>query len=939
MNSPRKRCGRIATMAVVLGGLPMALVAQQPGRVVGRILDAQNAQPLANAQVYLSDGSLGALTALDGRYVIRDVPAGTYSVTAQLIGYATKTVTGVEVGAGRSAVLDITMESQAVMLEEIFITSEAQRGSTTSLMTERKLSVVVSDAIGADQISRSPDGDAAAALKRVPGLSVVDGKYAYVRGLGERYSGTTLNGAPLASPEMDRKVIPLDLIPSGLLQSIVTSKSYSPDQPGDYAGGLVQLRTRDFPSDMILDVSASGSWNSAATLQSHLGYSGGGLDFLGFDDGTRDIPSLIPRDVRVTSTNFSDEQLQEMGRAFRGDWGPTSAKLPLDGGLSLSFGDDYDFGEAQRAGFIASANYSSGHSVRRNLIERVFNTAGALSPEADYSGSVADRSVTMGGLLNFTYQPRPSDQIKLATVYSHSSNDVSRLLEGYNHDKNTNIQNYRIQFLEQSLLNTQLEGSHLFGFLGDATLTWRGGYTRAGRYEPSTRESLYEESGDGQFYWTNTVQSGSVFHQDMVDAGFTGGGSLALPFEVGDAPASISVGGSLERKDRTTYTRRFRFIPFAGAGSVVDNDVRRLDPNELFGSGTYIDPSGFEIQEATFAPDNYEGVQNLDAGFAMLDLEVVDGLRISGGARIERSVQTVDPRDIFGTGVTTGAADLQSTDILPAFNATVSVTDRTNIRASASRTLSRPQLRELAPFAFADYAGGYLVLGNPELELTHVTNVDVRYEWFAAPQAVLAVSTFYKDFEGPIEGAVLPGTELKKTWVNAQGGTNYGVELEVRSPLDVLSASLADVTLNANLTLVASTMQTGGTVDVYFEGTGAEQLTIEERDRSLQGQSPYVVNAGLTWAPPSGPSASILFNRFGKRIDAIGAQALPDVYEQARSQLDAVLQWPLLGGWEAKISASRLLGNVVEFIQGDELLRSYDVGRSVSFGLSWGAGR
>jgi TonB-dependent receptor len=926
-------------MAVALVGLPAALVAQDDGRVVGRVLDAQNAQPLANAQVHLADGSVGALTALDGRYVIRNVPAGTYSVSAQLIGYATKTVTGVEVGPGRSAVLDIPMESQAVMLDEIVITSEAQRGSATALMTERKLSVVVSDAIGADQISRSPDGNAAAALKRVAGLSVVDGKYAYVRGLGERYSGTTLNGAPLASPEPDRKVIPLDLIPSDLLQSIVTSKSYSPDQPGDYAGGLVQLRTHDFPSDLILNVSASGRWNSAATLRSHLGYSGGDLDFLGFDDGTRGVPSMIPRDLRVTSTNFTDAQLQEMGRAFQGEWGPTPKTLPLDGSFGLSFGDDYDIGDAQRAGFIASGSYSSGHSVRRNLIERVFNAQGAISPEADYSGSVADRSVTMGGLLNLTYQPRHGDQIKLATVYNHSSNDVSRLLEGYNHDKNTNIQNYRIQFLEQSLLNTQLEGSHLFGFLADATLTWRGAYTKATRYEPSTRESLYEESGDGEFYWTNTVQSGSVFHQDMVDEGVNGGGSLKLPFEVGDAPASFSLGGSFERKERTTYTRRFRFIPFAGSGSVVNTDVRRLGPNELFGSGAYIDPNGFRIQEATFAPDNYDGVQNLEAGFAMLDLEIVDGLRLAGGARIERSTQTVDPRDIFGTGVLTGSADLRSTDVLPALNATIRATDRANIRASASRTLSRPQLRELAPFAFADYAGGYLVLGNPELELTHITNVDLRYEWFANPQAVLAVSGFSKNFERPIEDAVLPGTELKKTWVNAAGGTNYGVELEVRTPLDVLVESLADVTLNANLMLVESSMQTGGTVNVYFEGTGAEQLTIEERDRSLQGQSPYVVNLGLTWAPASGPSASILFNRFGKRIDAIGAQALPDVYELARSQLDAVLAWPLPGGWEAKISASRLLGNVVELTQGDELLRSYDVGRSVSFGLSWGAGR
>ena len=923
---------------------PAGIEAQGAGRIVGRVVSSQTAEPLSSAQVYLAEvteGSVGGLSAVNGRYVLRDVPSGRHSVTVQLIGYATKTITDVEVSPGITTTLDVTLDQQAIELTEITVTSMAERSSTTALLTERRLSVVVSDAIGAEQISRSPDGDAAAALKRVPGLSVIDGKHAYVRGLGDRYTQTTLNGAPLASPEPDKKVIPLDVIPSGLLESIVTSKSYSPDQPGDYAGGLVQLRTRDFPSNMIFNVSASGEWNSVATFQNRLAYAGGGLDFLGFDDGTRNVPSLIPRDVRVTSSNFSDQQLQDIGRAFQGEWGPTSRDLPLNGGFGVSFGDDYDIGQDQRLGFIASANYSSSQSVQADVIERVFNASGVADPEADYRGEVADHSVTIGGLLNVTYQPRPTDQLKLATVYNHGSNDVSRVLEGFNLDKNTNIRNLRIQFLEQTLFNTQLEGEHLFDFLGDATFRWRGAYTRASRYEPSTREALYEEDTDGAYRFTTTVQSGSVFHQDMVDQGFNGGTSIKFPFEFRDASAALTLGGSMERKDRDTYTRRFRFDPFSGSGSLVDQSVRELGPNELFGAGSsYIDPAGFRIQEATFNPDNYQGVQNLEAGYAMLEFEPLERLRLSGGARFEHSVQTVDPVDIFRTGLLpTGSADLRSSDILPALNATVTLNERMNVRASASRTLARPQLRELAPFSFADYAGGYLVLGNPDLDITRVTNLDLRFEWFRSARSVFAVSTFFKDFEAPIEDAVLPGTELKKTWVNAAGGTNYGVEFEMRTPLDVLSESLADVSFNSNLTLVKSEMQSGGSVDIYFEGSGSTQLLIEERDRPLQGQSPYVVNLGLTWAPTGGASASVLFNRFGERIDAIGALALPDVYESARNQLDAVVEWPLMSGWKAKVAASRLLGNVVEFRQGGELLRSFDTGRSVSLGLSWGAGR
>lgn len=936
MNSRRYRQVLSAASALFLG-LPAASFAQDTGRIVGRVLDAQTAEPLVSVQVFVSDGSFGSLTALDGRYVLRNLPAGTYEVTSQLIGYATKTVTDVTVSAGQSATLDITLDPQAVMLEEITVTSAAQRGTTTALMTERKLSVVVSDAIGAEQISRSPDGDAAAALKRVPGLTVVDGKYAYVRGLGERYSATTLNGAPLASPEPDKKVIPLDVIPSGLLQSIVTSKSYSPDQPGDYAGGLVQLRTRDFPSNRILSVSASGGWNSVSSLADGLGYTGGGMDFLGFDDGTRGLPTSIPRDTRISRSNFSSQSLQDIGRAFQGDWGPTTREMPLNGGLSLAYGDDFDFGANQRFGFIASANYASDHSLRANMVERVFAASGASDPEVDYAGQVSDHSATIGGLVNLTYQPRATDQIKLATVYNHVANDVSRVLSGFNLDSNTDQWNSRIQFLEQTLVNSQLEGEHLLGFLGGVTAKWRGAYTRASRYEPSTREALYQEFG-GEFIWDDFIQSGSVFHQDLVDDGFNGGGSVKLPFDFGGSSASISVGGSFERKDRVAYTRRFRFRPQPGGS--IDSQVRTLSPNDLFGSGQYIEPNGFEIQEATFRTDNYDAVQNIDAGYAMIDLEVVDGLRLSGGARVERSLQQVDPKDLWETGLPAAeGAELESTEILPAINATLEVSDALNVRASASQTLARAQLRELAPFSFADYAGGYLVIGNPRLEGTRISNYDLRFEWFRSAQSVIAVSGFYKEFHAPIEVAVLPSSELLKTWVNGEGGENYGVEIEARSDLGFLAPAFADVSLNGNLTLVRSSVNTGDELDVYLPGTGPTEISVLGRDRALQGQSPYVANVGLTWAPLGGASASILFNRFGKRIDAVGAQSLPDIFEQARSQLDAVVEWPIRGGWKAKLSASRLLGNVVEFTQGDGLIRSYDVGRSVSFGLSWGAGR
>lgn len=923
-----------ALTGLIMASVPLAASAQEStGRVVGRILNAENAGPVQAAQVFISTLGIGGLTSLDGRYVLRNVPAGVYELEVQSLGYAAKTITGVTVLAGQTATLDIQLSPAAIEVEGITVSASAERGSTTSLLTERRRAAMVSDAIGRDQISRSPDGDAAAALQRVPGLTVVDGKYAYVRGLGERYSSTTLNDAPLASPEPDKKVIPLDLFPSGLLESIVTAKSYSPDQPGDYAGGLVRLRTRDFPANRVFTVSVGAGWNSISTFKSGLGYSAGeSLGFLGFDEGARALPGTIPSGVRVNSANLSSQDLQSIGRSFGGAWGPTRLDIPVNTSLGVTYGDDFDYGESSRFGFIGSVNYANSYDARFDAIERVFAQSGVDDPEVDYRADMTTRSVQWGGLLNTTWQIDGSNQIAFSGMYNRLVDDLSRSLQGFNLDSNTDQLNTRLQYVATTLMNAQLRGTHSLGFLADSRVEWRGAYTSADRYEPSTREVLYRDF-NGTFYFDDFIQSGSVFHQDQQDDGWSGGLSWTVPFSLASRPGDVAVGVSTDRKSRETFTRRFRYRPFRGGD--LSNDDLALAPNELFAPGN-ISPTAFEIQESTFASDNYDASQDVDAAFVMLEAEPVSRIRLSGGVRVERAAQSVTPRDIFGSQVTVdGAAEVEDTDLLPAVNVTLEATESMNVRASWSRTLARPQLRELAPFAFADYAGGSLITGNPALGRSRIANYDLRWEWFPQSDAVVAVSGFYKNFEDPIEVLVLPSTELIRSWVNAPEATNYGVEIELRSSLGIIAPALSDFRFNGNLTLVQSEVQAGGTTTVYIPNQGPVELSTIDRDRALQGQSPYVLNLGLTWfSEGAGASASLLYNRFGERIDAVGREASPDIYEEARNQLDLVLERGF-GAFKTKLSLSRLLGNEVTFTQGGEVLRQYDRGRSVSVSVSW----
>lgn len=908
-------------------------LAQDTGRIVGRVISTQTGEGLTSAQVHLPSLQLGALSALDGRFLLPRVPAGTQDMRVDLLGYAPKTITGVVVEADGTTVLDISLEPQAVTLDELVVSAQAERGNTVALLSERRRAGSVVDAIGSEQISRSPDGDAAAVLQRVPGLSVVDGKYAYVRGLGDRYSGTTLNGAPLASPVPDKKVIPLDVIPADMLESIVIAKTYSPDQPGDYAGGLIQLRTKDFPAFRIFSLSTSADYNTRASLKDILGYSGGSHDFLGFDDGSRTLPSLVPANRPLNSSNFSDLQLQEIGRQFAGNWGPVPTAAPVNQSLGISVGNQVSL-FSRPFGFLASLTQSSDYSVRSDLVERVLASSGGADPEVDYAGEHTTHSASVGGLLNLSYQLAPLHSLRFNGVFNRLTDDGARILEGFNLDSNTNQRNTRIQYIAQTLANAQVAGEHKLQGVGGLEVSWRSAYTRASRYEPNTREVLYREF-DGAYVWDDFVQSGSVFHQDMVDAGFNGSLGARLPFTFRSLPAQLSIGATYDGKDRDTYSRRFRFRP--QPGGTINGQVRTLAPNQLFGT-QYIAPDGFQIQESTFRTDNYDASEEVRAAYLMVDAEVLEGLRVVAGARVEQSHQTVDPRDLFNTGLSgLAGADVERTEILPAINLTYALSGGMNLRASASRTLGRPQLRELAPFSFADYAGGFLVVGNPALDVSRIRNLDLRWEWFSGAGAVVAVSGFHKKFTDPIEVVALPSTELIKSWVNAASADDYGIELELRSDLGFVADAFRDVSLNANLTLVESEVQTGGKAQVYLPGTGTTEISVVDRTRPLQGQSSYVANLGATYFNGNtGTSLSGLFNRFGSRIDAVGRDPNSDIVEEGRNQLDVVWEQQLWGRVSTKLAASRLLGNQIRFTQGGDDVRSYDLGRTFSVSFRWG---
>ena len=919
----------IAFAAVLLHVLPAS--AQDVGRITGRIIDEETARPLGLAQVTMTSLGRGTMSDVDGRFSLAGVPVGTHELQVRLIGYATKRVTDVVVTARRVTRIDIAIPREAIELEELTVTAVSERGNTIALLDNRRLAPAVTDAIGHEQISSSADADAAAAMQRVPGVSIVDNRFVYVRGLGERYGNTTLDGAVLPSSIPDRKAVPLDLVPASFIESISTSKSYLPTQSADYAGGLVEIKTRKVPGQNFFKIGVDAGLDTEATFQTGLDYAAGGLDFLGIDDGTRDLPSLIPGDRAVNSSNLSPAELEAIGEAFGTQWAGLPTTHSLNGGGDLAFATEIPV-KARSIDVFGAANYSDTWSRRQNYVDRVFAASGLADPEVDYSGKLSTHEVTLGGMLNADYSIGPRSRLSFSGLFNRLARDDVRSLEGFNLDSNTNQRNTRLQYTENTLLQGRLGGRHLLGVLGGATLEWRGSYARTSRYEPNTREVLYRQSPDGTFLFDTFVQSGSVFHQSLDEDAFNGALDVQVPIRVRGVPGTIEWGTAIVRRNRGVFTRRFRFLP----QGVLGEGVRGLDPNQLFQPGN-IAPDSLQIQEATFRSDNYDADQTTLAGYIMADVEVLPRLRFAGGVRVEHNDQNVRPVDLFESAIEPlqGAA-LNDTDLAPGATLTWGATERMNVRVAASRTIARPEFRELAPFSFADFAGGYLVVGNPALARSRITNLDARWEWFPSAGAVVSVSGFYKRFKDPIEGIVFPSTEFIKSWVNADGARNFGTEVEARSNLGFLSEGLENLALNVNVTLVDSRVDTGSEALIFVPGSGSIPIDVVNRSRRLQGQSPYVVNAAANWfVPGSGTALTVLYNRVGRRISSVGTQFLPDVFEEPRDALDVTIDQRLTDRIGIKASARDILASEYRFTQGGDLLRGWTPGRVFKVKLTW----
>lgn len=891
--------------------------------------DADSGEALALVKVFLRGGGLLGETDAQGRLQVL-LPPGAATLSFVRPRFSPRVA---ELVVAPGAALEVTLEPAASELDELAVRAPYLEGALSSSVAERRTEKRVVEVLGAEEMGRAGDGDAAAALKRATGLTLVGGKYVYVRGLGERYSSTLLDGATLPSPEPERRVVPLDLFPTGVLSSVVVQKTWSPELPADFGGGAIALRTRRIPDEAFLQASVSLGAVLGTTLTEAPMYRGGALDFLGIDDGTRALPTglraaseeqLIAEGNSLTGRGYSPAELEGFGESLQGVYTPVPTLLPPNGSLSVAGGDRWHFGPFD-AGVVGAFGYSHELShtsaLRRQLL---VGSGGALEVLDEGTLESVERNVGLGGLLGLALDG-DGWELSATTLVNRVSDDETKSYAGRDGDANTDIRVTRLRWVERMLHSERLAGAHELP-LFDSVLEWRYAYSLASRAEPDERETRYDlDPSSGVYLLSDRPEGNQRLFSDLADHNHDAAVQWNVPVSFSDdVKLATRSGLGVVLKSRTVDTRRYKLLH---KGARTGDAALRAKPAEEIFSADNIAPDAFQLGETTRKTDNYGGDAMVGSAFVSADLDLPWHLALSGGARLEAAHVAVSTFEIFNAGATPSLATFETVDVLPALALSWGFADDMQVRAAGSLTVARPEMRELSPAIYTDVTGGRSRFGNPELSPTSIAHLDLRWEWYPKTDTgtdLVSVAAFAKHFEKPVETVITSGADMAVTYANAPSADDLGLEAEGRFGFGALHPFLAPFFVGGNGALLWSRVQL------------PDAGTATSRERALEGQSPWVANASLGYDDEDlGLSGTVLYNVFGPRIREVGALGAPDVIEEPFHQLDLVVGWQLPGGLALSAKAQNLLDGTMTMTQGDMVIEELRRGRAFTLSCSW----
>ncbi len=900
--------------------------------ISGKITDAKTNEALFGAKVMVQGMSKGCVVDADGNYVITDLPAGKYTLEIRNQTYNTMVLSDIIVKAKEARVLDIKMEKVILEIGPVTVYAKINKESTTELVRMQKNSASVVDGINAETFKKTPDSKAADILKRISGASVQDNKFLVIRGLSDRYNFALLNGAPLPSTESDKKAFSFDIFPSNMLDNLLIMKTATPDLPGEFAGGVLDINTVEPKETNYQSIQLSLGYNTLSTFQKFMVSKDSKIDFLGLGAADRSLPDGLPSTQEFASLSIADKG--RLAQNMEWSWTPTSMLALPNTSIQYALGRNYKLKDSVRSvGFSFAYSYSNTSSYSTNIRREfegdtdpsgnnaVINPANIIQ-RMELVDSVFARSVLNSAMFNVKFVLGSKSNIQFKNIYSVNSEDKISIRNGiremdndpHQYEKSTNF-----LYNQNNLYTSQLIGKHSFDKF---KVNWNGGYSKVAREIPCQRRIVYRKNAmdvnDTTEQFIALIQNdgtlpsaaGNMFWSSSDESVYSLKYDIALPFEVSILKNELKVGGFHQYRSREFTARNLGFSKYSPSGSSFDGQLLLAPSDELFSAehlGLMSNGlGGFKLDEATNVDDSYQASAFLNAGFVSLDSKIGEKIRLVGGVRLESYNQVFNYIE-FGSNA---AKKIDSTviDLLPSVNFIYSINKKMNIRASIYKTVSRPEFRELAPFSFYNFMLDNIISGSPKLKRAVITNLDLRYEYFPGEGQIISVSGFYKDFTDPIELINRTGTSgaPELYYTNIPKVTNYGVEAEWRMKLGFLSKQenhplWSNVTLYANASIIRSKVDLSNTI-----GSGIA--------RPLQGQSPYIANAGLYYAK-NDFSISCSYNIVGQRIYIVGNIQEPNVWENGRHIIDIQVAKTFNEKFELKLNVKDLLAQKLIYFQ------------------------
>lgn len=888
----------------------------QYGSISGKITEAKSGMPLPGATVLIEGTTQGAMSDLDGNFKIPKVTPGVLAVRVSYIGYVSELLQNVDVRAGGETKVDVKLHENINQLQGTEVVAQRTTHTDNAVLMEVKQSEQIVNGLSSQQIGKSQDRTATEVIRRVPGVTVMENGFVLIRGLNERYNTILFNGIIAPSMEADKKAFTLDVIPASMLDRLLVYKTGAAELPGEFAGGVVKIVTRNVSDDDQLTIGYTTGIRANTTFRDFYQAPRGNTDWLGTDDGTRSLPGNFPTSLYDIKDPV---QLAALGKKLPNAWISAKIKAGPDQRFSATLTRNMKFGKV-KAGTVTAVQYGLTYESYEAK-NYSYNSYDAVSQSSDtiysYTDNQYKENVRLSLIHNWSFLLSPSTKIEFRNFLNQQGSNQAILREGENFEEGSLVKSYAFRYQERTVYSGQLHGEHDLN-ANRTRLEWTAAYSFAHSAEPDFRRIRTKKDlnavSDSIPYQIIIAPSASTldagrFYSDLME----NTGTVAFEAEHALKQSSeklipkIRAGFYTESRQREFSARWMSYKQSKLSG--FDNSLLYLPLDQVFAPEHINDSTGFKLEEGTNPSDKYDAYNMLVAGYAGMTFPFTEKFTVTGGVRVEYNRQQLTSRTYTNQKV---SVDNPVTSVMPSLNISYNFNEKMLVRAAFAQTVNRPEFRELAPFAYYDFTFNNVLIGNTELKTPVIRNYDLRWEWYPSTGETVTLGAFYKDFINPIEMFFVPGSgsggTRNFTYDNAEKATSTGIEAEVRKYF----ISLFDTTGKDQSRFVTSFLSrlgvTANAAIIKSEVHLGDKAVGQSENRPMMGQSPFIINMGIFFShEESKLQVAALYNIIGKRIFAVGTYGTPDIYYMPRNSIDLTISKGIGNHLEIKAGVQDLL--------------------------------